>query len=170
MATSSLGSHAWQVSNASADGGAKLIAYLTGIKNDSAISACKVTLHNWTKSALLAAPPSRVRVVEVGSGLGEDLSATHALLADGETAVGLEPNQDLLAESQRRNVAPQKVRFESLRGEEASCVAEPATVAVVRIERVLQHLPIDAIDAILESCVRVLHPEHGRLICCEPNW
>lgn len=173
--TSKLGSHAWEVSanttsTSPTSSSQALIGYLSRIGSDRAIAECKQTLAAWTAAALPRVPSSAVRIVEVGSGLGDDLAASHALLAaTGETALGLEPNGDLLAEAVRRNASPDKVRFEAVRGEDMARFVAPASVAVIRIERVLQHLPIEAVHAILGACAAALHDD-GVLICCEPNW
>ncbi len=171
--TSRLGSHAWEVSHNSTSTSATsssqaLIGYLSRIGTNPAIAECKRALAAWTAEALARVPSSAVRIVEVGSGLGDDLIAAHALLADNESALGLEPNADLCSEAVRRNVSA-KVRFETARGEQVLRFVAPASVAVIRIERVLQHLPIEAVHAILSAAAQALHDD-GVLICCEPNW
>lgn len=119
-------------------------------------------LRDWALTAVAVGPGQRV--VDVGSGTGDDVREfAERVLPDGE-AIGIEPNPGLRAEAERR-AANSTARF--LGGTAAALPLDDACVDAVRCERVFQHL--DDPEAAAAEFARVLRPG-GRAVVIDMDW
>jgi len=119
-------------------------------------------LRAWTLGALAAEPGHRV--VDVGSGTGDDVRELANRVLPGGQAVGVEPNPGLRAEATRR-AAGTAARF--IEGTATALPFEDTTVDAVCCERVFQHLA-DAPSAACEFA-RILRPG-GRAVVIDMDW
>jgi SAM-dependent methyltransferase len=128
-----------------------LIGYL-----DLAVTGL-VELKAQTMAALRVQPGQRI--LDVGCGVGHNLSALAAL---GACGVGIDSSQLMAAETRRRDRA-----MSALVADAAALPFRPAVFDGVLVERVLQHLA-DLPGAVAEIA-RVLMPG-GRVAALEPEW
>jgi SAM-dependent methyltransferase len=120
-------------------------------------------LHDRT-AALLDAQRGE-RVLEVGCGLGADARELAARVAPGGEAVAVDVSQAMVDAARERHDPALPVTYE--RADVTDLPYDDASFDVVRIERVLQHVP-DVARACAEMA-RVLKPG-GRLLALDTDW
>jgi ubiquinone/menaquinone biosynthesis C-methylase UbiE len=113
---------------------------------------------------LLGAAPGR-RILDVGSGLGDDAAALAGLVGPGGSVVGIDGSQAMVDAARSRHD-----RVEGLSFEVANAAALPfddAHFDACRIDRVLQHITDPA--PVVREMVRVLRPG-GALVAYDNDW
>jgi len=121
-------------------------------------------LRAWAREALRPLPGERV--VDVGSGTGDELQALGTLVGPSGSAVGVEPNPGLRAEASRRaGESGSAARF--VAGDAYALPFDESTVDVMRCERVFQHL--DHPERAAAEIARVLRPG-GRVALIDSDW
>jgi SAM-dependent methyltransferase len=148
----------WQPDQAAADDLHRQIRWLDHRAADPAVRE----LRDWALRMLALRPGQRV--VDVGSGTGDDVRELADRVAPRGEAIGIEPNPGLRSEAARR-AAGTGARF--LDATATALPFQDAVVDAVRCERVFQHLP-DARSAAREFG-RVLRPG-GRLVVIDMDW
>lgn len=148
----------WQPDQAAAEDLRRQILWLDHRAADPAVRQ----LRDWALSGLALRPGQRV--VDVGSGTGDDVRELADRVAPGGEAIGIEPNPGLRAEAAQR-AAGTGAQF--LDATAAALPFADAVVDALRCERVFQHLA-DAPSAAREFA-RVLRPG-GRLVVIDMDW
>lgn len=138
---------------------AELVRYLDNVAALPAVRA----IHDATE-ALLAARPGE-RVLEVGCGTGADARELARAVAPGGSVVAVDTSETMLAAARARHDETLAVTYE--RADVTALPFADAAFDVVRIERVLQHVP-DVARACAEMA-RVLQPG-GRLLALDTDW
>jgi ubiquinone/menaquinone biosynthesis C-methylase UbiE len=114
--------------------------------------------------AVLGAAPGR-RILDVGSGLGDDAAALARLVAPTGAVVGVDGSHSMVEEARRRHGAIAGLSFEV-----ADAVRLPfdeSSFDGCRIDRVLQHIPDPG--AVIREMSRVLRPG-GTLVAFDNDW
>lgn len=113
----------------------------------------------------LLQPRPGERVLEVGCGLGADARELAAAVAPTGAVVAVDVSESMLAAARERHDPALAVTYE--RADVTDLPYDAESFDVVRIERVLQHLP-DVARACAEMA-RVLVPG-GRLLAVDTDW
>lgn len=108
-------------------------------------------------------------LLDVGCGVGNDARALAPLLAPTGrvVAVDADPQMIAAAESQQVSDVPSPVPIQFLCSSAERLPIEDMTVDVVRMDRVLQHVPSP--QRVLAEIQRVLRPD-ARVVLVEPDW
>lgn len=108
-------------------------------------------------------------LLDVGCGVGTDVRALAPRLAPGGTIVAVDGDPQMIAAAQAQQEAaaplPVPLRFVCAPAEQLP--VGDATVDVVRMDRVLQH--VRSPQVVLAEIRRVLRPG-GRVVVVEPDW
>ena len=115
-------------------------------------------------AAILDARPGE-RVLEVGCGLGADARELAQRVAPGGEVVAIDLSQAMVAAARERHDPSLPVTYE--RGDVTALAHDDASFDVVRIERVLQHVP--DVGLACREMARVLKPG-GRLLAYDTDW
>lgn len=121
-------------------------------------------LRDWTMAAL--APTTGEVAVDVGCGAGAEVRRMAGLVGVTGRAVGVEPHAGLRAEAQVRAAAAGS-SAEFVEADASTLPFEDGTVAVIRCERVFQHLTDP--EAAVAEMARVLAPG-GRVAITDSDW
>ncbi|HEX8004470.1 MAG TPA: methyltransferase domain-containing protein [Mycobacteriales bacterium] len=137
----------------------QLVGYLEAVAEMPEVKA----LHDRATELLQPAPGERV--LEVGCGLGADARELARAVAPGGSVTAVDVSEAMLNAARDRHDASLAVTYE--RADVCALPYDDATFDVIRIERVLQHVP-DVTGACREMA-RVLKPG-GRLLALDTDW
>jgi SAM-dependent methyltransferase len=136
-----------------------LVAYLEAVAADPQV----VALLDRATSILRPAPGERV--LEVGCGLGADARELARAVAPGGSVVAVDISEAMLAAARQRHDASLDVTYEH--ADVTALPYDDGSFDVVRIERVLQHVP--EVERACAELARVLKPG-GRVLVVDPDW
>jgi ubiquinone/menaquinone biosynthesis C-methylase UbiE len=122
-----------------------------------------VELHD--RATALLAPRPGERVLEVGCGLGADARELARAVSPGGAVTAVDVSEAMLQAARERHDPTLDVTYEQ--ADVTDLPYDDATFDVIRIERVLQHVP-DGERACAEMA-RVLKPG-GRLLALDTDW
>jgi len=104
-------------------------------------------------------------VVDLGCGLGFDVSRLAKAVSPGGSSIGIDMSEELLSEARRSFGDDEGVFFKQ--GDVHHLEVPTNSVDGIRIDRTLQH--VQDPQSVISEMVRVLKPG-GRLVCAEPDW
>jgi ubiquinone/menaquinone biosynthesis C-methylase UbiE len=105
------------------------------------------------------------RAVDVGCGLGFDVSRLANVVSPGGTSIGIDISEKLLDAARRAFGDSPGVSFEQ--GDVHNLEIPANSVDGIRVDRTLQH--VQDPQKVISEMVRVLKPG-GWLVCAEPDW
>ncbi|WP_133412061.1 methyltransferase domain-containing protein [Vallicoccus soli] len=111
-------------------------------------------------------PRPGARALDVGCGTGEDVQGLALLVAPGGRALGVDPSRAMVEVARRRAATTGSAARFAVGAAERLPVGD-AEVDLVRVERVLQHVPGPA--AAVAEVHRVLRPG-GRAVLVDTDW
>lgn len=111
-------------------------------------------------------------LLDVGCGVGNDAHALAPLLAPGGRVIAVDDDPQMIAAAQARQAAAALAAAQIVPIQFVCAPAErlptgDASVDVVRVDRVLQH--VRSPQRVMEEIRRVLRPG-GRVVAVEPDW
>lgn len=104
-------------------------------------------------------------VVDIGCGLGFDVSRMAREVAPGGRSIGIDMSEALLNFARRAFSAQKNVHF--VQGDIHNLAFPANSADAIRVDRTLQH--IEEPQRVISEMVRVLKPS-GWLVCAEPDW
>jgi ubiquinone/menaquinone biosynthesis C-methylase UbiE len=138
-------------------------AYLSAVTHVNEVQAYKQLSFD------LLQPRPGMRVLDVGSGIGDDARALAPMLAPGGAVVGVDANPTHVSAARARQAeydgSNVSITFEE--GDAEGLPFPDSQFHAVRVDRVLQH--VEAPDRVVRELWRVLRPG-GRLVIVEPDW
>lgn len=137
----------------------QLVAYLEAVAARPEV----VELHD--RATALLRPSPGERVLEVGCGLGADARELARAVAPGGSVVAVDVSEAMLDAARERHDPALDVTYE--RADVCGLPYDDASFDVIRIERVLQHVP--EVDRACAEMARVLKPG-GRLLVLDTDW
>jgi ubiquinone/menaquinone biosynthesis C-methylase UbiE len=121
-------------------------------------------LRDWTLASL--APQAGERALDVGCGTGTEVRRLAALVGPGGTAIGVEPDEGMRHEAERR-AADDGIGVIFVDGDAGALPFEDGSFDVLRCERVFQHLADP--EGAAREFARVLAPG-GRAVVVDSDW
>jgi SAM-dependent methyltransferase len=137
----------------------QLVAYLEAVAARPEVQA----LHD--RATALLAPRPGERVLEVGCGLGADARELAGRVAPDGEVVAVDLSKAMVEAARERHDATLDVTYE--RADVTDLPYDDASFDVVRVERVLQHVP--QVERACAEMARVLKPG-GRLLALDTDW
>jgi len=136
-----------------------LVAYLEAVAARPEVTE----LHD--RATALLAPRPGERVLEVGCGLGADARELARAVAPTGSVVAVDVSEAMLNAARERHDDTLDVTYE--RADVTDLPYDDASFDVIRIERVLQHVP--QVEKACSEMARVLRPG-GRLLALDTDW
>ena len=136
-----------------------LVAYLEAVAARPEVRA----LHD--RATAMLRPKPGERVLEVGCGLGADARELAAAVRPGGSVVAVDVSEAMLAAARERHDDALDVTYE--RADVTDLPYDDGSFDVIRVERVLQHVP--RVERACEEMARVLKPG-GRLLALDTDW
>ena len=113
----------------------------------------------------LLGPSPGLKVLEVGSGLGDDSAALAKLVGPGGTVVGIDGSRAMVEAARKRHEGVEGLSFEV--ADASTLPFDDASFGACRTDRVLQHIA-DPL-AVVREMARVLRPG-GVMVAFDNDW
>jgi ubiquinone/menaquinone biosynthesis C-methylase UbiE len=137
------------------------VAHTDRVRSLDAITEAK----RWTYQVLLE-PDTTARLLDVGCGTGEDLTALRGAIGRGGVVVGADKARSMLVEASERAKAT-GLRQPLVQSDAAFLPFADGAFDGVRVDRVLLH--VRSPGAVVQEMARVVRPG-GRVVALEPDF